>query len=224
VAVPRRDAERNRARLIEIGRGVLAELGPDAPLEEIARRAGVGIGTLYRHFPTREALVASIFAEHMEEVLAAAEDAAEAEDGWAGIVDFLERALELQARNLPLRSVFLRIPKEANAERRERIKPALDRAVARAKEQGSLREDFAVGDLVVAMWSFAPIFEATAAVAPNVWRRHLRIVLDGMRPEGATAQNARPLAGKQLERAIDALRSRYHRRKAARLRNRLGSA
>jgi AcrR family transcriptional regulator len=213
--MPRRDAERNRARLIEIGRVVLAELGPDAPLEEIARRAGVGIGTLYRHFPTREALVASIFAEHMEEVLAAAEDAAGAEDGWAGLVGFLERALALQARNLPLRSVFLRVPAEANAERRKRIQPALDRAIACAKEQGSLRADFAVGDLVVAMWSFAPIFEATAEVAPNAWRRHLQIVLDGMRPEAATAHNVRPLAGKQLERAIDTLRSRYHRRRAA---------
>lgn len=213
--MPRRDAERNRARLIEIGRVTLAELGPDAPLEEIARRAGVGIGTLYRHFPTREALVASIFAEHMEEVLAAAEDAAAADDGWDGLVGFLERVLALQARNLPLRSIFLRVPAEANAERRKRIQPALDRAIARAKEQGSLRADFAVGDLVVAMWSFAPIFEATAGLAPNAWRRHLRIVLDGMRPEGATTQNVRPLAGKQLERAIDALRSRYHRRRAA---------
>lgn len=213
--MPRRDAERNRARLIEIGRVTLAELGPDAPLEEIARRAGVGIGTLYRHFPTREALVASIFAEHMEEVLAAAEDAAAADDGWDGLVGFLERVLALQARNLPLRSIFLRVPAEANAERRKRIQPALDRAIARAKEQGSLRADFAVGDLVVAMWSFAPIFEATAEVAPNAWRRHLRIVLDGMRPEGATTQDVRPLGGKQLERAIDALRSRYHRRRAA---------
>ena len=213
--MPRRDAERNRARLIEIGRVTLAELGPDAPLEEIARRAGVGIGTLYRHFPTREALVASIFAEHMEEVLAAAEDAAEADDGWDGLVGFLERVLALQARNLPLRSIFLRVPAEANAERRKRIQPALDRAIARAKEQGSLRADFAVGDLVVAMWSFAPIFEATAGLAPNAWRRHLRIVLDGMRPEGATTQDVRPLGGKQLERAIDALRSRYHRRRAA---------
>lgn len=213
--MPRRDAERNRARLIEIGRVTLAELGPDAPLEEIARRAGVGIGTLYRHFPTREALVASIFAEHMEEVLAAAEDAAAADDGWDGLVGFLERVLALQARNLPLRSIFLRVPAEANAERRKRIQPALDRAIARAKEQGSLRADFAVGDLVVAMWSFAPIFEATAGLAPNAWRRHLRIVLDGMRPEGATTQDVRPLGGKQLERAIDALRSRYHRRRAA---------
>ena len=211
----RRDAERNRARLIEVGRAVLADLGPDAPLEEIARQAGVGIGTLYRHFPTREALVASIFAEHIDEVLAAAEDAAAADDAWKGLTGFLERVLELQARNLPLRSVFMQVPHDAGAERRKLILPALDRAVVRAQEQGSLREDFAVGDLAVAMWSFAPIFEATAGVAPNAWRRHLRIVLDGMRPEAATPQNVRPLAGKQLERAIENLRNRYHRRRAA---------
>src|SRR5690242_9993138 len=162
--MPRRDAERNRARLIEIGRVALAELGPDAPLEEIARRAGVGIGTLYRHFPTREALVASIFAEHMEEVLAAAEDAAQADDGCDALVGFLHRVLALQARSRPLRSIFLRAPAEASAERRTRNQPALGRASARAKEQGSLRADFAVGDLGLAVWSFAPIFEATAGL------------------------------------------------------------
>jgi AcrR family transcriptional regulator len=211
----RRDAERNRAKLVEVGRSVFAELGPDAPLEEIARRAGVGIGTLYRHFPTREALVGSIFAEHMDEVVTASQDAAVADDAWAGLVGFLERVLELQARNLPLRGLFLRVPDDANAERRKRILPALDRAVARAKEQGSLRDDFTVGDLAVAMWSFAPIFEATADVAPNAWRRHLTILLDGMQAAAATPHQVRPLAGKQLERAIDALRNRYHRRRAA---------
>jgi hypothetical protein len=67
----------------------------------------------------------------------------------------------------------------------------------------------------MAMWSFAPIFEATADVAPQAWRRHLRIVLDGIRPEAATPQTVRPLAGRQLERAMEALRERYHRRRAA---------
>ena len=212
----RRDAERNRANLIEAGRAVLAELGPDAPLEEIARRAGVGIGTLYRHFPTREALVEAIFAEHIGGVRAAAEEAAAAEDAWAGLVGFLEYVLELQARNLPLRGVLLRHREgQSLAEHRERMRPLLARIVARAREQGSLRADYTVGDLSLALWSFGPLFEATADVAPNVWRRHLRILLDGMRSEAATRQQVRPLAGKQLEAAIDALRTRFHRRRAA---------
>ena len=213
--MPRRDAERNRQKLLDAGREVFAE-DPEAPLDEIARRAGVGIGTLYRHFPTRDALVEVIYAEHIDEVLAAAEDAADAENPWDGLVAFLERVLELQARNLPLRGVFLRHSTDAAlAERRRRIQPALARLVARGREQGEVRGDFTLGDLSLALWSFAPIFEATSRVAPEVWRRHLRILLDGMRPVAATPQSVRPLAGRQLEAAIHALRTRYHGRRAA---------
>jgi len=213
--MPRRDAERNRQKLLDAGREVFAE-DPEAPLDEIARRAGVGIGTLYRHFPTRDALVEVIYAEHIDEVLAAAEDAADAENPWDGLVAFLERVLELQARNLPLRGVFLRHGTDAAlAERRRRIQPALARLVARGREQGEVRGDFTLGDLSLALWSFAPIFEATSRVAPEVWRRHLRILLDGMRPVAATPQSVRPLAGRQLEAAIHALRTRYHGRRAA---------
>ena len=213
--MPRRDAERNRQKLLDAGREVFAE-DPEAPLDEIARRAGVGIGTLYRHFPTRDALVEVIYAEHIDEVLAAAEDAADAENPWDGLVAFLERVLELQARNLPLRGVFLRHSTDAAlAERRRRIQPALARLVARGRERREVRDDFTLGDLSLALWSFAPIFEATSGVAPEVWRRHLRILLDGMRPVAATPQSVRPLAGRQLEAAIHALRTRYHGRRAA---------
>jgi AcrR family transcriptional regulator len=212
----RRDAARNRAALIAAGREVFAEQGPDASLEEIARRAGVGIGTLYRHFPTRDALIEVIFDEHIGEVVAAAEAAADDEDPWNGLVGFLERVLDLQARNLPLRGVFLRHPGGHGVdERRRRIGLLLEQLVAQAREQGTVRDDLAVGDLLLAMWSFAPLFEATAGVAPKVWRRHLRILLDGMRPVGATPQEVRPLAGKQIERAAVNLRERYHRRRAA---------
>lgn len=213
--MPRRDAERNRQKLLTVGREVFAE-DPGAPFEEISRRAGVGIGTLYRHFPTRDALVEVIYAEHIDEVLAAAEEAADAENAWEGLVVFLERVLELQARNLPLRGVFLRHGADpALAERRRLIQPALTRLVARGREQGVVRDDFTLGDLSLALWSFAPIFEATSGLAPGVWRRHLQILLDGMRPAAATPQRVRPLAGKQLESAIQALRARYHGRRAA---------
>jgi AcrR family transcriptional regulator len=213
--MPRRDAVRNRQKLLDAGREVFAE-DPGAPFEEIARRAGVGIGTLYRHFPTRDALVEVIYAEHIDEVLAAAEEAADAENAWDGLVAFLERVLELQARNLPLRDVFLRHGADtALAERRRLIQPALVRLVARGREQGVVRDDFTLGDLSLALWSFAPIFEATSGVAPEVWRRHLQILLDGMRPAAATPQRVRPLAGKLLEAAIHALRTRYHGRRAA---------
>lgn len=213
----RRDALRNRELLVAAGRETFAELGADATLEEVARRAGVGIGTLYRRFPSREALVEAIYEEHVAEVLAAVEEAVAAEDAWAGIVGFLERTLTLQAANLPLRDVFLSHGAQEGriAEQRRRIGPLLEKLVARARAQGSLRDDFTLGDLAFAMWSFAPLFEATASIAPNAWRRHLRIVLDGMRPDAATRQSVKPLSRPQVEAAVDVLRNRYHRRRAA---------
>jgi len=211
----RRDAIRNRGLLVAAGREVFAEGGPDASLEEIARRAGVGIGTLYRHFPSREALIEAIYSEHIGEVQAAAEEAVATEDAWSGLVAFLEHVLELQAQYLPLRSAFLQQRTGAIAERRKQIRPLLERCVERAREQGSIREDVTVADVSLALWSFAPILEATAAIAPDAWRRHLRILLDGLRPEGATAQSVRPLSQPQLDAAIDALRNRYHRKRVA---------
>jgi len=212
----RRDAARNRAKLIAAGRDVFAERGPDASLEEIARRADVGIGTLYRHFPTREALVEVLFEEHFDQIVAAAEAAAADEDAWRGLVGFLDRVLDLQARNFPLRSLFLRLPTTPGiAERRRMIGPLLERLAEHAREQGAVRDDLTLGDVSMAMWSFAPIFEATGDIAPQAWRRHLQILLDGMRPAAATPQTVRPLSRRQLERAMDALRERYHRRRLA---------
>src|SRR3954452_24484736 len=110
---PRADAERNRRRVLDEARLAFADRGAAASLEEIARSAGVGIGTLYRHFPTRHALVEAIYAEHIGEVEALAQAAADAEDAWAGLTAFLERMLELQARNLPLRAAFLQSANDA---------------------------------------------------------------------------------------------------------------
>jgi AcrR family transcriptional regulator len=213
----RADAVRNRSLLIEAGREVFTEHGPEAALEEVARRARVGIGTLYRHFPSRDALVEAIYAEHIGEIVRLAEESAAVEDAWAGLTGFLEHVLELQGRNLPLRAMFLRQASGSGivAERRRQIVPLLKRLVDRAREQGALRDDFTIADLSVAMWSFAPVFEATSEIAPDAWRRHLRILLDGMQPAAATPQVARPLTKPQLEAAVEALRNRYHRKRAA---------
>ena len=210
---PRRDAQRNRERLVAAGRAVFTEQGVDASLEEIARRAGVGIGTLYRHFPSREALVAAIFEERIGEVLAAAERAAAAEDAWQGLVGFLEQALQLQADHLALRQLVLRYPQgdaKAAAARRK-IHGLLEELVERARDQGAVRADLNVADLVLVIWSFGPLLEATAGTAPQAWRRHLRIVLDGLRPEAATPQTVRPLTRRQLDAAMQTLRGRLRR-------------
>src|SRR5829696_6933448 len=93
----RADAERNRRRIVAAAQAVFAESGLDAPLEAIAQRAGVGIATLYRRFPTREDLVAASFAPKMAEYTAAIEEALQAADAWEGLCGFAARACAMQA-------------------------------------------------------------------------------------------------------------------------------
>ena len=211
----RRDAQRNRALLIAAARESFAEHGVDARLDEIARRAGVGTGTLYRHFPTREALVEAIFAERVGEFLALTGAGLAQPDAWSGLVGFLEATLELQRSDRVLKEIFLRYPPGEGrlAETRAQMRAQFDELIGRAREQGSLRPDFTVGDLALLLWSFAPVMDATADTAPEVWRRHLHWLLDGLRAEAATPQTQPPLDDDQLSESMRCLRAqRFGRR------------
>ena len=106
----RRDAQRNHLLLVEAAREVFAERGVEAQVDEIAGRAGLGTGTFYRHFPTREALVEAIVAERVGEFLALGESALAEPDAWAGLVGFLESTLELQRGDRVLKEIFVRYP------------------------------------------------------------------------------------------------------------------
>ena len=97
--VLRKDAERNRERLMDAAREVFQEHGVEAPLEEIARRAGVGIGTLYRRFPTRESLIDAIFEAKADEYVRASEEGLASESAWEGFRRFLERICRMQAED-----------------------------------------------------------------------------------------------------------------------------
>ncbi len=210
----RSDARRNHELLVAAAREVFAERGVEASLEEIARRAGLGIGTLYRHFSSREDLVEAIFEGRIGELVALGQ-AAEAEpDAWLAVVLVLEGTLELQAGDRVLKDVLMRYPpgegRLANA--REELRGVFERTLARAQEQGSLRPDFALSDLALALWSFGPLMDATAEVAPNAWRRHLHWLLDGLRPAAATTQSDEPLTDDQLHAAMQALKEHRLRR------------
>jgi len=95
----RKDAERNRTRLLDAARQAFADQGLEAPFEEIARRAGVGIGTLYRRFPTRAALIEALFEDKAAEYVRASEAALAADDDWDGFAGFVERICEMQAKD-----------------------------------------------------------------------------------------------------------------------------
>ncbi len=199
----RKDAQRNRARLITAAREVLAEQGVDGSLEEVARRADVGIGTLYRHFPTRDVLVEALVDNRMQDVTDVAARALEAADGWTGFCMYLEGVLELQSADLNLFTVFAHYGSGSGPlqdMRRQTLllaQPIIDRA----KREGALRADFDISDMTAVFWSQGRIIEATRGIAPRWWRRQLALMLDGFRAESASPLPEAPLTASQLRRA-----------------------
>jgi AcrR family transcriptional regulator len=199
----RSDARRNRERLVASARELFASEGVDVPVEEIVRHAGLGMGTLYRHFPTKEELLDAVLEEAFGEIVGLAEEAAAADDGWDGLQTFFVGALALHAVNRGLKDVLA--TREHGRERAEamraRVRPLLRRTIERAQEQGTLRRDFTVEDLPFVIWTAGRVIETTGPVAPDYWRRYLGFLLDGLRAEAATPLPAPPLSRAQLARA-----------------------
>jgi AcrR family transcriptional regulator len=199
----RRDAQANRERIVAAARAAFAAHGIDASVEDIARRAGVGIGTVYRRFPAKEDLVDAVFADTLAEMEVVAREALAAEDAWEGFCGFLERAFALHAENRGVKDVVLaRAPARARAEAaRARMRPLIRLLVERAQAQGALRADFAPEDVPALFWAVGRVIEASGEVAPGYWRRPLGFVLDGLRASAATPVAHAPLTRAQLERA-----------------------
>lgn len=182
----RRDAELNRRRLMTAAREVFRDRGLAATLDDVARHAGLGVGTAYRHFSNKEELVDAVFEDMIDQVEASAREAAADPDPWHGLASSLEKVCELQAHDRGLREVMLGTGKAAqrHALVDRRIKPLVDPLVARAKEQGALRPDMEHLDLPMIQLMVAAVTDQTGE--PDLWRRYLRLLLDGMRtqPDG----------------------------------------
>jgi AcrR family transcriptional regulator len=183
----RADAARNRAAIVAVARDVFAEQGLEAPLEAIAARAGVGIATLYRRFPTREKLVAAALTEQVTAYAEAAEQALADADPWAGFAGFVLRICELQAADRGL-SDLLSMTLSAD-EQVEQLRRRADKRVVtlidRAKAGGSLRQDFTGEDLGLLLIATAAVMHVTRADAPGAWRRFVALALDAFRRQDA---------------------------------------
>ncbi len=188
VAPARSDALRNRSALIDAARQVFGERGLDAPLDEIARQAGTGNATLYRHFPNRCDLVAAVFAKTLEQVALACERGLANPDPWAGFAQHVVFLCELQANDRGLADLLTTsISGAPELERlRSRIQRDFFRLAERAKEAGELRADFQPEDLAVLLMANAGVVHRTAVHASTSWRRLVHLVLDGLRQEAAT--------------------------------------
>lgn len=201
----RADARRNRDQIIAAAKRIFLELGPDVPMEEIARGAGVGVGTLYRRFPDREALIRAVARHNFEVVLAEARAAAEEEPtAWEAIVRLLSRSRELRlsvrlALRSPLAWAIIR-DDEKTREFREEIMLVLDELVRGAQTAGSMRDDIGAGDVGV-LCSLLLRSDALGQAGPwsdTVLDRIVVLVLDGLRAASHTTMPGRPITGDDL--------------------------
>lgn len=178
----RNDAERNRVRILAAARKLIAERGLGVGYEEIAREAEVGVGTVYRRFPTREGLYAELFSDRVEAVVAIVEEALAVEDPWEGLCRFMIRDFELQASDRGLREFMLGRADSPELRRRagERIGPLVAELFERARAGGRLRADVGQGDVEMILAMLGGLLDASIHVAPDLWRRYLAVVLDGI--------------------------------------------
>jgi AcrR family transcriptional regulator len=196
----RSDARRNRERIVAAALALFTTRGVDVSVRDIARQAEVGLGTMYRHFPSRDDLVDAALTEAFADCIVIGEEALEAESAWEGLVTFLERTLRLHAGNRGFIDVVE--TQERGRERsralRARIRSQLAELIARAQAEGTLRPDFTPQDGTLIFWACDRTIELAGDVAPTAWRRQLAFILDGLRTERATPVDEPPLTERQL--------------------------
>jgi AcrR family transcriptional regulator len=178
----RADALRNRQQLLTAAADLFAERGVDVPLDEIARRAGVSIGTLYNHFANRGALLDAALPDWGAEVDRLAAAALADPDPWRGFAGFIDGLFVIQARNRSMNDAIARTPVGPVDVASEcgRAGGVLESVVNRAREAGVLRPDFSAGDLATMIGAMSKVI-AMSGGNDTVWRRHLGFVLDGLR-------------------------------------------
>ncbi|HYP92459.1 MAG TPA: helix-turn-helix domain-containing protein [Mycobacterium sp.] len=182
MATLRADALRNRQQLTTAAAELFAERGVDVPLDEIARRAGVSIGTLYNHFPNRGALLDAVLPDWGAEVDRLAGAALTDPDPWRGFAAFIDGLFALQAGNRSMNDAIARTPVGPVDIVAEcgRTGGVLESVVNRARAAGVLRPDFGAGDLAIIIGAMSKVI-AMSNGDDVVWRRHLGFVLDGLR-------------------------------------------
>lgn len=181
--VLRKDAERNRQRVLTAARELFAEKGLEATLNDVARHANVGVGTVYRRFATKEELLDAVFEDGIGQVVALAETALQKENSWDGFVWFVEQSCELTATDRGLREmVYSRAYGGYGVEcTRLRLSPPVSELVERARKDGYLRPDVESTDMPILSLLAGTVSEWAGHVAPELWRRYIALLLEGMR-------------------------------------------
>ena len=185
----RADAERNRQRILRAAAEVFTERGLQATLDDVAECAGVGVATVYRRFPDKEALVEALFTERLDTLAGFAEQALAEPDPWVGLVTFLEQAASVIARDRGMRQIlmFAKYGRDRVANARSCMQPLVTRIIQRAQDSGDVRSDLQPTDIPLIEFMLASAAEYAGQVRPEIWRRYLALILDALRPRRATA-------------------------------------
>lgn len=185
----RKDAAENRAKLLDAARSVFGTQGVNAPLESVAAKAGVGIATLYRRFPTREDLLAAIVREELGDYLTALEDAHAETDAWVGFSLYVRRMFRIQARSPGLCDApYLQLPDDDSLDHlRARLTTMIDELIERAKLDGSLRQDITAYDVELAGYGHTGVINHADPETSDAFERYERFILAAFRAPGSEA-------------------------------------
>jgi AcrR family transcriptional regulator len=174
----RADARRNRERILKAARAVFAEQGLHSQIDDVAKRAKVGVGTVYRHFPTKEALLDALVRERFEEIAGYAREALEREDAWEGFCELIWRAAERNAADLAFCEAVAFTDQSAVVAEVGLLE-STNELIRRAKAQGRMRPDASENDVPMMMCGASSVMRLSPT--PDAWRRYLTLMLDGLR-------------------------------------------
>jgi AcrR family transcriptional regulator len=178
----RADARRNRERILEAAAEVFAHQGTDAQMDDVARRAGVGVGTVYRHFPNKDVLMGELVTQKFRSFADSAREVLDEEDAWAAFSKLLHTTAAKMAENVALQDALRTTSGafEYAEPARLELNAVIDKLVKRAQRQGTLRKDFKTDELGMLMGGLCASMSGPLATQCD-WERHLEILLDGLR-------------------------------------------
>jgi AcrR family transcriptional regulator len=192
--VLRADARRNREAVIAAAKRLFADEGLDAQIPDVAKAAKVGVGTVYRHFPTKEDLIAALAAERFERLAEKAREGIAADDPWEGLCEFIRFSAQIQADDRGLCEVMGSRPEVmADSAYAVGLDELCDRLVKRAQRSGDLRKDLDWEDIPMIACSLGRITPAEQGPAVGRWPRLVEILIDGLRAPGSS-KLPKPLA------------------------------
>lgn len=208
----RKDAERNRQRILEAAREVFAERGLTATLDDVAAHAGVGVGTVYRRFEDKDALIEAVLDTQVDLLVGFAEEGLRIEDPWEGLRHFMQQGLALQASHRGIKELMFASSRGqiVHGRLRERIYAPASALLERAQAAGVVRDDLSPTDIPLMQFMVIAVIDFAGPVDQDLWRRYSTILLDGLRParEAPTPLPVESLPYDDLGRAMSGWRPR----------------